>query len=150
MWASLQPDGELSQFERRILEAHLARCADCARHAEQLTAIVAVIRDTPSESMRSPVEVVRRPRVWGTLWRVAVGGSAMAAAVAAGMLTTVVGVGGNPQNDRQYPPVIIISPSQGGADELALWRQTQRAKRAVLIRPYGTRGRGPVLSDQPQ
>jgi anti-sigma factor RsiW len=150
MWAALLPDGELSQFERRILEVHLARCTDCARHAEQVAAIVAVVRDTPSEPLRGPVEVVRRPRFgWGRVGRIAVGGSA-AAAVAAAALAVSVGTTlnhGRAQTET-YPPVVIVSQSPDRADESDLWRQTQKARRANQLRTFSTRPYGSMLPDQ--
>jgi ferric-dicitrate binding protein FerR (iron transport regulator) len=43
-WAALAPDGELAMLESRLLESHLAHCADCRRFAEQVTAIAAELR----------------------------------------------------------------------------------------------------------
>jgi ferric-dicitrate binding protein FerR (iron transport regulator) len=43
-WAALAPDGELAMLESRLLEAHLAHCADCRSFAEQVTAIAAELR----------------------------------------------------------------------------------------------------------
>jgi len=150
MWAALFPDGELSQFERRILEVHLARCADCMRHAEQVAAIVAVVRDTPSESPETPVQVVRRVRFrMGRLGRMAAGGSA-AAATAAALVFSLTSVTQRhlPRNEI-YPPVLVVDASQGGQDDVDLLLQARNAKRAALTRQAGsTREFGAVLSDQ--
>lgn len=48
-WAALAPDGELSQLELRLLEAHLGRCASCARVARDIEAISEAIRSAPLE-----------------------------------------------------------------------------------------------------
>lgn len=147
MWAALLPDGELSQFERRILEVHLARCADCAQHAEQLAAIVAVVRDTPSESTGSPVRVVRRPRFGrGRVGRVAVGGSAAAAAVAAIALSVATKVDRAPEQSQPLPPVIVVGSLQSANDDAVLWRKTQADKRAELSRQLSRRVPGLLLS----
>jgi anti-sigma factor RsiW len=146
VWAALLPDGELSQFEKRILEVHLARCADCARHAEQVAAIVAVVRETPSESMQSPVEVVRRPRLgWGSVRRLAVGGTA-AAAAAAVALSVAVAVGRTPQQTSPSPPVIVVSSPQAVNDDALRWRETQAAQRAEVARQRSFRAPGLLLS----
>jgi len=145
VWAALIPDGELSQFEQRILELHLARCADCARDAEQLGAIVAVVRDTPSESMQSPVEVVRRPRLGRGRARLAVGGSAAAAAAAAVALS-VVTFGHTSGQDLPVAPLIIVGSPQSANADAMLWRETQEAKRAELARQRSFRVPGPLLS----
>lgn len=143
MWSALVPDGELSQFERRILEVHLARCTDCARHAEQLAALVAVVRDTPRESMSSPVEVVRRPRLgWGGVRRIAVGGSAAAAAVAALALSIESTGNRTPAQSVPFPPVIVVNSTQTTNDDVALWRKTRQAKRDQTARQFTPRAPG--------
>ena len=146
IWAALLPDGELSQFEKRILEVHLARCADCARHAEQIAAIVAVVRDTPSESCPSPVGVFRRPRFgWGKVARATVGGSAVAAAVV--LAISVVSL----QHHRSSPaqptaPLIVVGSTDTELDGGALWRHTQNAKRLALLKQSRAQVFGNVLS----
>jgi len=147
VWAALLPDGELSQFEKRILEVHLARCAECARHAEQVAAIVAVVRETPSESMQSPVEVVRRPRLgWGSVRRLAVGGTA-AAAAAAVALSIAVGVDRAPQQtNNPSPPLIVVGTPQSVDDDAIRWRETQAAERAAVARQRSFRVPGNLLS----
>jgi anti-sigma factor RsiW len=145
MWAALLPDGELSQFERRILEVHLARCADCASHASQLAAIVAVVRDTPSESMRSPVEVVGRPRLgWGHVKRFAIGSGAAAAVAVIAVVATSLAQRA-PQQVQQAPTLIIATPTSDG-DEATLWRNSREAARNASLRPMSTRSRGPVFT----
>jgi len=58
---SLELDSELSQLERRMLEAHLARCADCARFAEGVGEVTRLLRSAPLETPSRPV-IVRAPR----------------------------------------------------------------------------------------
>ena len=36
-WASLRVDGELSELEGALLDAHLGRCADCSAYAAGVT-----------------------------------------------------------------------------------------------------------------
>ena len=146
MWAALLPDGELSQIEKRILEVHLARCAACARHAEQIAAIVAVVRDTPSESLHGPAGVFRRPRFgWGKVARTAVGGSAAAAAAVA-LAVSVIASGHGQAPSQPNGPLIVVESFDNEADGGVLWRQTQNAKRAAVLKQLQGRGYGFVLS----
>src|SRR5215210_1148036 len=46
---SLRLDSELSEFERVLLEAHLARCANCRAFAESVTGLTMAIRNVPAE-----------------------------------------------------------------------------------------------------
>ena len=48
-WAALAPDGELAVLERRLLDAHLARCAACRSFAGDVAAIAAELRTAAAE-----------------------------------------------------------------------------------------------------
>jgi predicted anti-sigma-YlaC factor YlaD len=58
---SLELDGELSQLERRMLEGHLARCADCGAYADDVKKFTTELRTAPLEPIRRPV-IVHCPR----------------------------------------------------------------------------------------
>lgn len=58
---SLEVDGELSQLERAMLAAHLARCSACRAYAADVKAFTRALRAAPMERIEIPV-VVRRPR----------------------------------------------------------------------------------------
>lgn len=58
-WASLRLDGELSELEGALLDAHLARCAACAGVARNFGALTHEVRSRPLERV-APV-AVRRP-----------------------------------------------------------------------------------------
>jgi predicted anti-sigma-YlaC factor YlaD len=55
-WASLRLDGELSELEGALLDAHLARCAGCQAVAEGFGASTIVLRSAPLEHV-APVAV---------------------------------------------------------------------------------------------
>jgi anti-sigma factor RsiW len=56
-WASLELDGELSQLEQALLEAHLRRCPACAVRVSDVRAFTAAIRAEPLARPEEPVFV---------------------------------------------------------------------------------------------
>jgi predicted anti-sigma-YlaC factor YlaD len=64
-WAALAPDGELAVLERRLLDAHLARCARCRAFGQQVAAIAAELRAAAAEQRSRrfalPATSLRRP-----------------------------------------------------------------------------------------
>jgi len=82
---SLELDGELSQLEQRMLEAHLERCGACATYADDVRDVTERIRSAPLHTPRRPV-VVRRKRHISTT-RIQVGVAAAFALAALGLGT---------------------------------------------------------------
>jgi hypothetical protein len=82
-WISFALDGELSDFERFLMEHHLGRCADCSLFERDTRLIAEGMRSTPLESPSAPVTVgrLRQPaRRFGRLRPAAVLPVAVAAA----------------------------------------------------------------------
>jgi predicted anti-sigma-YlaC factor YlaD len=50
-WASLRLDGELSELEGALLDAHLARCAGCRAVADGFGASTTTLRSAPLERL---------------------------------------------------------------------------------------------------
>jgi hypothetical protein len=46
-WASLRVDGELSELECALLDAHLGRCADCRAYEAGISGATAALRSAP-------------------------------------------------------------------------------------------------------
>ena len=46
-WASLRVDGELSELEGALLDAHLGRCSDCRAYAAGVVGVTAALRNAP-------------------------------------------------------------------------------------------------------
>ena len=62
-WVSLEVDGELSEFESVLLNAHLSACADCVAYRADVTKITHALRHTALEAFTRPVGVPPRRRV---------------------------------------------------------------------------------------
>jgi predicted anti-sigma-YlaC factor YlaD len=60
---SLLLDDELSQLERRMLDSHLRRCAECAAYADDVTTFTDQIRYAPLEVLERQIVVQRRRRM---------------------------------------------------------------------------------------
>jgi predicted anti-sigma-YlaC factor YlaD len=62
-WASLRLDGELSELEGALLDAHLARCAGCREVTDGFAASTAAVRSAPFERLAPvAIDVPRSPR----------------------------------------------------------------------------------------
>jgi predicted anti-sigma-YlaC factor YlaD len=59
-WSSLLLDGELSELEQALLDAHLARCAGCRTFALVTEAHTLELRTTEPEQLTSPIALPRR------------------------------------------------------------------------------------------
>jgi predicted anti-sigma-YlaC factor YlaD len=92
-WTSLRLDGELSEIERALLDAHLAGCAPCRAFAESAAAAVHSLRAAPLE-VPAPMHVELPRTSRGPLALVAAVALVAAAVVAGGLLKGAVSTGG--------------------------------------------------------
>ena len=86
-WGSLRLDGELSEFERVLLDAHLGRCASCADYVREIGAITATIRAAELQPLSQPVAIPLRRRINYA------SGALQAGAAAAAVIAVTVGLG---------------------------------------------------------
>ncbi len=56
-WAALVPDGELSELERKLLDSHVARCAECGRFALEVAAVAAELRAAALQPLPRPLSI---------------------------------------------------------------------------------------------
>jgi anti-sigma factor RsiW len=87
-WASLRIDGELSEFERVLLDSHVDRCEACAAYVLEITAITQTIRSAELLPVPHPVSLPLRRRM-AYASRALQAGAATAALVAATVGLTV-------------------------------------------------------------
>jgi anti-sigma factor RsiW len=132
-WAALAPDGELSEIERRLLDAHLGRCPACATFARTVGLATAEIRAAPLElasdgAWRAPC---RRRRLEPAL-RLATRAAAVATAAAAG--AAFFSLGAERVGDRSPRPLAPIVVDATSVNDSTVELQTLReARRAQLL-----------------
>ena len=120
-------DGELSQLERAMLAAHLARCAACRAYEADVRSYTDALRAAPLERMETPV-AVRRARRPGVV-------RFPAAAAAAAVALVAVGVATNDDGSRERSRValgveIVTFPTQAELQrELTLIQLTTSASK---------------------
>jgi anti-sigma factor RsiW len=82
-------DGELSEFERALLDSHLDRCEACRAYSVELEQIVGRLRAAPLEALPHPISLPSRRRVRTRVLQVAAAGAAAAVAATAGLVGTL-------------------------------------------------------------
>ncbi len=88
-WASLRLDGELSELEQALLDAHLSRCVECRSYAAETAAMTLELRAVEPERLTAPIALPRRAT--GAL-RSLQTGVAAAMVIAAAALGSALGV----------------------------------------------------------
>ncbi|MDQ3065813.1 MAG: zf-HC2 domain-containing protein [Actinomycetota bacterium] len=107
-WASLAPDSELSELERKLLDSHLERCSACASFAVQVAAVAAELRAASFQPLLRPISVPswHRRRVYA---RVRAVGAAAAVAVMALGIAARAPLANEEQSSFQFPRVVDFS-----------------------------------------
>jgi predicted anti-sigma-YlaC factor YlaD len=106
-WASLDLDGELSQLEQALLEAHVRRCPACAVGVDELRVLTETIRAEPLARPEAPVFAPRpAARVRSLGLKVALAATLAAIAgglgVVAGTVSTDSGTPTAPDRDLAF------------------------------------------------
>ncbi len=132
-WASLRLDGELSELEGALLDAHLARCAGCRAVADGFDASTIALRAAPLERV-APVAVnlPRSPR--RLLAMISVAAVLVVGVVAGGL------VRGQVSHGPSAPGAVAVVASFETPDQLRQLRRatllnTRQLPRDVAVEP---------------
>lgn len=129
-WVSLSLDGELSEFERALMGAHVARCLDCAAFAAEAQQTTAMLRSAPLEPLPQALALPVRRRRFGA--------GALRVSAAAAIVVGALGLAGSV--NFSSPPVSAVSTDSSMAeDQNTLIRELKRAD--LTPRPLIDRGR---------
>src|SRR4029079_2574217 len=82
-WVSLRLDGQLSELEEMLLDAHLGRCAECRTVSTAVSGLTTALRAAPLEEPAFVFQPARRNR-----------GRIALRAVSAAAVVAVVGLSG--------------------------------------------------------
>jgi predicted anti-sigma-YlaC factor YlaD len=139
-WVSHELDGELSQFERVFLAAHLRRCGECARFAEDVRSFTHLVRSSPLEQPERAFEIpVRRPARVRVTGRIAI---ATALVVLAGGLGVLAGSNGGGPRAQTTPTSgdVALAVPQSVDRELRELRRMRIEQPREPIAPPGRLG----------
>jgi anti-sigma factor RsiW len=117
-WASLRLDGELSELEGALLDAHLTRCAGCRAIAQGFDASTAALRSAPLEQ-HAPivVELPKSPR--RLLATVAVAAVLVLGVITGGIVRDQVS-----HNASPAPHIVAVVASLETPDQIRRLRRT--------------------------
>ena len=126
-WAALAPNGELSELERRLLDAHLVRCGACRHFSVQVAALAEELRRAPLEPLPHPVSLPRRWRhpAYGRLRTI---GAAAAVAVMAVGIAARAPISSDSEAIR-FPRVVDFS----GGDQAEMQRLRSLRREAIAV-----------------
>jgi predicted anti-sigma-YlaC factor YlaD len=85
-WLSLRLDGELSEFERALMEAHLSCCAECRAFEADTATFTFALRSAPLERLEEPVALPQRRRRPARAIQVAAAAAAVLVAASVGSI----------------------------------------------------------------
>jgi predicted anti-sigma-YlaC factor YlaD len=143
-WICLGLDGELSRFERALVDAHVRGCTDCAEFRGSTAGFTTALRVAELEPLAHPISLPerRRVRLPGRSLQVA----AAAAAVAVVGIGSLSSLDQRPQTQvvRVRQPVSVERPSDR---DMLLRRQLRQRELQMELAYAATRPAGPQLPE---
>lgn len=127
-WAALVPDNELSELERKLLDAHLARCPGCSRFAVRVAAVAEALRNERLQPLTYPVSVPSWHRRTAFVRVRAVSAVAAVAAMALGIAARAP-----LPSDGRSETFRLPSFVPAGMDERAEMDELRALRRTMLI-----------------
>ncbi len=134
-WAALAPDGELSELERKLLDAHVVRCGACSRFAVHVAALTGELRAAALQPLPRPVSIPawRRRHVYA---RARLVGAAAAVAVMALGIAARAPLSAGDRQSFDFKPVVDFS----GGDR-AEHQALRDARREAMVAAIEARNR---------
>lgn len=107
-WAALAPDGELSELERKLLDAHVVRCGACSRFAAEVAAVAGELRAAALQPLPQPISIPawRRRHVYA---RARLVGAAAAVALMAFGIAARAPLSAGERQSFRFAPVLDFS-----------------------------------------
>ena len=127
-WAALAPDGELSELERKLLDAHVARCSACSSFAVEVAILAAELRTASLEPLPRPVTlpIWHRRRAYAGMRSV---GAAAAVAVMALGIASRSPLSNGDRESIQLPRVVDFS----GGDQAEIQKLRSQRSEAIAV-----------------
>ena len=129
-WASLRVDGELSELESALLDAHLGRCADCSAYATGVAGVTAALRNAPLVAV-APLVIEAPARPGRLLAGLVAATLVVLAAVVGGLVSENVSPGGTTTIGARNVAVVSTVETP---DQLRRLRRTSLLNQRVVPR----------------
>jgi anti-sigma factor RsiW len=144
-WICAGLDGELSRFERALVDSHVRGCAECAEFGLSTAAFTTELRGAALERLPHPITLPARRRIQLPLRSVQVAAAAAALAVVGiGSISSSLGQQNRAQSVRVRQPVAVERPSD--RDKLR-FRQLRQHELQVELAYAATRPAGQQLTE---
>jgi anti-sigma factor RsiW len=121
--ASMRLDGPLSELDRRALEAHRARCPECAAVIEGIGDVTARVRS--SQRVEPPALAVPGPGRVRARGRARWAAGVTAAVAAAAWLGVIAGSGSEPAPTAPRPAPILVA-ERTDSMRMLTWERAQQ------------------------
>lgn len=153
-WASLRLDGQLSEIESVLLEAHLSRCPECLAFTQGMVSATEALRATPLEEPSFHFEAPRRRSARAVGLRAASAVAAIAVVGLTGLVSFQLSTSHAPSVAAAFDQRLIIGLKEEQMDELdpagqipvrKVSRGLAAAERVTVGRPATTQHRRPAV-----